>query len=490
MPAGSRSSLSRRRFLRLTAASATAAAAVGIQGLISCGEPPSGPDTDPDGRSPLAIPVNLSVAGASLTAAAGTAAIADGVSTNAWLFNGSLPGPTLRARQGDRARLRLLNQLPESTIVHWHGLLVPANADGHPRDAIGPGASFDYDFPLVQRAGTFWYHPHAHQRTADQIHRGLTGFFIVGDAEEDALQLPSGAQEILLLLQDRAAESALAYAYAPTDADLHSGMLRGVPFGNGVRRPTLSVSGARYRFRVVNASHARVYRLGLDSGAPLTVIGNDGGLLPSAAQVPDLYLGVGERSDFLIDFGAVPAGTRLMLKSLPFGVASSPSGNYPQGMEMDLLELVRGEGAGTGGPALPAALCRVPLLDTPAVERTFVFSGTDQPAMHRINGLSFDMNRVDIQVPLGQVERWVFRNDSAHPHPVHVHGAHFQVVSRAGGRGTVFPYEAGWKDTVLVMPLESVEVLIRFSTYRGLFLLHCHNLQHEDLGMMLNVEVV
>ena len=237
MTAGDGSSLSRRRFLRLTAATATAAAAVGIQGLSSCGDPPAGPDTDPDGRSPLAIPVDLSVGGASLTAAAGTAAIAHGESTNAWLFNGSLPGPTLRARQGDHARLRLLNQLPDSTIVHWHGLLVPANADGHPRDAIGPGASFDYDFHLVQRAGTFWYHPHAHQRTADQIHRGLAGFFIVGDAEEDALQLPSGAHEILLLLQDREGEPALAYAYAPTGADLHSGMLRGVPFGNGVRRP-------------------------------------------------------------------------------------------------------------------------------------------------------------------------------------------------------------------------------------------------------------
>jgi len=489
MPAGRGSALSRRRFLRLTAATAAAAAA-GIQGVSGCGEPPSGPEGNPDGRSPLARPVDLSVGGASLTAAAGTAAIADGESIQAWLFNGSLPGPTLRARQDDRARLRLVNQLPDSTILHWHGLMVPANEDGHPRDAIGPGASFDYDFPLVQRAGTFWYHPHAHERTADQVHRGLAGFIIVGDAEEDALQLPSGAQEILLLLQDRAGEPALAYVYAPTDADLHAGMLRGVPFGNGVRRPTLSVLGGRYRFRVVNASHARVYRLGLDTGPPLTVIGNDGGLLPSAAQVGDLYLGVGERIDFLIDFAAVPAGTRLMLKSLPFTIASSPSGSYPQGMEMDLLELVRGEGVSTGGPALPGMLCSVPLLGAPAVERTFVFSGTDQPEMHRINGLSFDMNRVDFQVPLGQVERWVFCNDTTLPHPVHVHGTHFQIVSRAGGRATVFPYEAGWKDTVLVMPLESVEVLIRFSTYRGLFLLHCHNLQHEDLGMMLNVEVV
>ncbi|MEO8227457.1 MAG: multicopper oxidase domain-containing protein, partial [Gemmatimonadota bacterium] len=109
--------------------------------------------------------------------------------------------------------------------------------------------------------------------------------------------------------------------------------------------------------------------------------------------------------------------------------------------------------------------------------------------MHRINGLSFDMDRVDVQVPFGQVERWTFRNESVHPHPVHMHGTHFQVMTRLGGRGTVYPYERGWKDTVLVMPLETVEVLIQFNAYRGLFLLHCHNLEHEDLGMMLNVEV-
>ena len=480
-------SVSRRRFVRLTAAAAAAAAAGALPALGSCGE--ISEPGDREGRSPLPAPGNLALSGAMLAAAPGVAAIADGESSVAWLFNGSAPGPTLRARRGSQAQLRLINQLPDPTVVHWHGLLVPAEADGHPRSTIGAGATLDYAFPIVQRAATLWYHPHAHHRTAEQIQRGLAGFLIVSDDEEDGLGLPAGPQEILLLLQDREGDADAAYAYAPTAADHHGGMLRGVAFGNGVRRPTLDVAGTRYRFRVVNGSHARVYRLGLDTGAPLTLIGNDGGLLPAPAEATSVYLGVGERIDFLVDFAGMAAGTRLMLKSLPFATPAAPA-RWPQGAEIELLELVRVGPTGTPAAPLPSVLSSVPSLGAPATERTFAFQSTADAGMHRINDLSFDMNRIDLEVPFGQVERWVFTNDSTLPHPVHLHGTHFQVTSRTGGRGVLYPWEAGWKDTVLVMPLERVEVLVQFSAYPGLFLLHCHNLQHEDLGMMLNVQVV
>ena len=155
---------------------------------------------------------------------------------------------------------------------------------------------------------------------------------------------------------------------------------------------------------------------------------------------------------------------------------------------MDLLELVRTGDGGANDPPLPAVLSSVPGLGPAVAEREFVFRSTED--MHQINGRSFEMNRVDEQIPFGQVEQWVFSNDSTLPHPVHLHGSHFQVVSRSGGRNLVLPYEAGWKDTVLVMPLETVGVLVRFDRYRGIYLLHCHNLQHEDMGMMLNVEVI
>ncbi len=479
--------LTRRRFLHLAAAGTALFAGGGISALSSC-EPGTGPDPDDQDRSPLGAPAMLPVAAASLVAAPGVAAVAPGQSSPAWLFNGLLPGPTLRARRGELARIHLVNHLPEPTIVHWHGLIVPERADGHPRYAIEAGANLDYEFPIVQRAGTFWYHPHPHHRTAGQIHRGLAGFFIIGDEEEDALGLPSGAREVLLLLQDRDGGPA-ALDYAPTGADLHTGMLRDVPFGNGIRLPALTVTAARYRFRVLNASQARVYRLALDTGTSLTVIGNDGGLLPSAVEADSVFLGVGERIDFLIDFAAFPAGSRAMLKSLPFSVPSGAE-PHPQGIELDLLELVRDRGAGALAAPLPAVLSSVPRLGPGgAAERSFVLQSGGQGEAHRINDHSFEVDRVDERIGLGQVERWLFRNDSSLPHPVHLHGTQFQVQSRIGSRNTVFPYEAGWKDTVLVMPQETVEVLVGFERYPGLFPLHCHNLQHEDLGMMLNIEV-
>ncbi|HUF35093.1 MAG TPA: multicopper oxidase domain-containing protein, partial [Gemmatimonadales bacterium] len=406
MPARPEAALSRRRFLHLAAAGAAAAAGGGMVVLSSCGEP-TGPGPGGWSRSPLGAPTTVPASGASLVPAPGIATIGIGASSPAWLFNGVLPGPTLRARRDEQARIRLINGLPEPTIVHWHGLLVPEEADGHPRYAIGPGETYDYVFPLVQRAGTFWYHPHPHHRTAGQIHRGLAGFFLVTDDKEDALGLPAGPREILLVLQDREGDPDLAFQYAPTGADLHTGMLRDVSYGNGIRLPTLAVSGARYRFRVLNASQARVYRLALADGAPLTVIGNDGGLLPAPTEVDSVYLGIGERVDLLVDFAGHAPGTRLMLGSLPFSLPSAPGGGTPQGAAMDLLELVRGPGPAESAPPLPGVLSPVPSLGTPLAERTFLLRSTAHGDLHQINGRSFDMDRVDERIPLGQVERWV-----------------------------------------------------------------------------------
>jgi FtsP/CotA-like multicopper oxidase with cupredoxin domain len=488
--AGDDRPLDRREFLRVAAGSASALAAGGL--ALACERSPI--EVEPEDDAALRLPESLSVLEASLLAAPGTVLLGGARAAPAWLFNGLMPGPTLRARRGENARITLLNHLPEETIVHWHGLIVPEEADGHPRYAVPPGARYEYAFPVLQRAGTFWYHPHAHHRTAFQTYSGLAGFFIVSDPEEDALRLPGGAREVLLMLQDRRLAAGSGFAYLPADGDLATGLLGDVVFGNGVPGARLRVSADTYRFRVLNASNARVFRLALSTGAPLTVIGNDGGLLPAAAQVESVYLGVGERADLLIDFSALPPGSRLALKSLPFDTFGPPGERFLQGTELDVLELEVSGPRRFEAVVLPPALSDVPRLPpADAVrERTFEFrsSGGSHHVAHRINGREFDMWRVDEQVPLGQLERWVFRNDSALPHPVHLHGTHFQVLSRSGGRGTVYPCEGGWKDTVLLLPLEEVEVLVRFDAYRGVFPLHCHILEHEDTGMMLNVEVV
>jgi len=502
--------MDRRSFLRAAGAGAGLAAAGGLGAthLGAVARWPAGP-----ARWPLRFPAVVSPIDLTLTARASPVEIAS-ASQTAWTFNGGAPGPTIRARRGERARILLENALPEPAIVHWHGLHVPAEADGHPRLAVPPGATYRYDFTVDQRAGTYWYHPHTHARTAAQVYQGLVGLFLVTDDEEAALGLPSGDRELVLVLQDRrtGGSGADAFAYAPTGPDLMQGFLGDTPFGNGSPSPTLAVDGALYRLRVLNGANARLYRLALDGGVPLVVIGNDGGLLPEPARVPYVDLAPAERVDLLVDLSGVAPGTRVLLRSLAFTIPGMGMGmggmgpgmgrgmggrgmggmggvgGRPQGAPMELLELVVGRPAGERA-VIPARLSTIASLAGERVtgERTFRF--TTRMMQHAINGREFDMSRVDERVPLGRLERWTFVNDGQFAHPVHLHATHFQVAARRGGRGAVQPWERGWKDTVLLLPGERVEVLLRFERHRGLFLLHCHNLEHEDAGMMLNFAV-
>lgn len=473
--------LTRREFAALLATVATSPWWGGCRADISS-------PSLPPGARPLPRPGSISSLTV-LVARPGVARITPTLTADAWTLGGSVPSPTIRTRRGEAFGIHLENQLPQATTMHWHGMLVPPDADGHPRNAVQSGSTFHYSFPVVQRAGTFWYHPHAHHHTALQVHRGMAGFLIIGDEEEDALGLPGNEREILLMLQDRGNSLTDGFTYNPTHADMEHGMLRSRVSGNAVPDAAVALGPGPYRLRILNGSHARVYRIALGGGLPLTIIGNDCGLLPAPVTVPSAWLGVGERLDCIVDLTGLPPGGKVMLQSLGFATAGHGPSQNPQGIEMDLLELHRIDGVGTTALDLPATLSTILPLPPPVTTRSFAFSSAEGEAAHRISGRIFDMGRIDLQVPLGQCEDWTFQNDSWLPHPVHVHGCHFQIVSRTGGRNEVFGYERGWKDTALLMPGETVTVRIRFDAYPGLFLLHCHNLQHEDMGMMLNVEV-
>jgi blue copper oxidase len=239
---------------------------------------------------------------------------------------------------------------------------------------------------------------------------------------------------------------------------------------NGTRDPYLNVDTALYRFRVLGGANARIFRLALNNGASFVLIGNDGGLLASSTSVATVDLAPGERLDLLVDFRSAHVGDNVMLTDLMTG--------------WNLLEfrVVRQVSV----PAtIPSALSTITPLTAPVRTRTFSFDG-----MSKINGREYDVNRIDFQVPFGQVERWRFITNGNAPHPVHVHGAGFQVQSRTGGRGRLFPWEQGWKDTVLLNDREKVDVLVRFNAYRGEYLIHCHKLEHEDMGMMSNFVVI
>ncbi len=457
--------LTRSGLLRGAAVSVVALSASGGAALSSsrarAAAPPQGTVT----RYPLHVPPSTSPASLTLAEAPAVVDLGGGQYSNVLAYNGFFPGPSIVARSGDAATIHLVNGLAEQTITHWHGMIVDERNDGGPRYAIPPGGSYDYAFTINQRACLNWYHPHPHMLTGEQVNLGLAGAFIVRDSVEDALGLPFGAHEVPLIIRDATLDSAGNLQYKPRTG----GFDGQIPLVNGTLNPYLAVDQGLYRFRVLNGANARIFGLALSNGAPFTLIGNDGGLLETQTDQTRIDIAPAERLDLLLSFAGLSVGQSVMLRDLRTG--------------WDLLEFrVVAPGAG----AVPTlSLPTITKLSNPVTTRTFSFDG-----MSKINGKLFDLNRIDFQVPFGQTERWRFTTNGNAPHPVHVHGASFQVQSRTGGRGQVLPWERGWKDTVLLADFETVEVLIRFDGFRGKYLIHCHKLEHEDMGMMSNFEVI
>jgi len=445
-------------------------AGVASLGAAAALHPPAFAQSGPwrgDERYPLQIPDTTPPGTALLECASAIVNMGDGKPRGVLAYNGKFPGPTWVARTGDRVTTRLHNGLAEPTIVHWHGLVVDTANDGGPRSAIGPGRVYDYDFPIIQRAGLNFYHAHPDMLTGKQVCLGLAGAFIIRDTEEDGLGLPGGAYEVLLVIRDASFDRAGNLDYNPTS----SGFKGKFPLVNGTLNATLPVAKGVYRLRILNGSNARVFRLAFSNAAAFRIIGNDGGLLEHPAMVTEVLLSMGERLDVLVDFASLSAGQAVTLQCLD--------------ARWNLVQFVSTGNWGVAY-AVPSTLSYIETLSGPSQPtRTFTFDG-----MSRINGLMYDLNRIDFTVPLGATERWRFKTGGNAPHPVHVHGASFQVVSRTGGRGKLFPWESGWKDTVLLADKETVDVLIRFHAYRGLYLLHCHQLEHESAGMMSNFQVV
>ena len=370
------------------------------------------------------------------------------------------------ARRGDVASIDFHNGLPDHSITHWHGMIVQSDMDGQPIHAIPNGAVYSYTYPIRQRAALNWYHPHPHGHTGEQVYMGLAGAFVVRDAEEDALRLPSGRYEVPLVLRDVTLDASGNLKYQPSAG----AMLGKDPLVNGTGDAYLTVRRAVYRFRILNGSNARIFELALDNGDPFILIGNDGGLLPTSSSETQITMSNGERIDVLIDFRDIPDGTTVVLRELNKG--------------WDLVEFrVTGSEVVPYDGALSVA-STIKTLPPGVTTRTFTFDGHS-----KINGLEYDMHRIDWTVPFGVVEEWVFTSGGNGPHPVHVHGVPFQVVSRTGGRGQVFPWERGWKDTVFLDDGETVTIRIVFDVYAGRYLMHCHRLEHEDNGMMANFVV-
>jgi FtsP/CotA-like multicopper oxidase with cupredoxin domain len=402
-------------------------------------------------------------------------------------------GPTIRANSGDTVNVSLQNSLSEETNIHWHGLILPEDMDGHPRDVASPGGSLNYSLPIIQRAGTYWYHPHPHGLTAKQVFMGLAGMFIVNDPEEVSLNLPSGEFEIPIIIQDKHFDGN-NLEYSPNDDEIMTGYLGEQILVNGLHAPFLSVASGWYRLRILNGSTARVYNLALSAGKQMVIIGSDGGLLSSPETVSNIMLGPGERLDVLVDFSDLSNGNEIYLLSNKFSEFNV------QGRQSFNLMKFKVDRTSSSNFALPSSLSTISPLSPAQSGKTRILDiaqmiggegGHGGMGRHSINGKIFEMDRVDETVSAGTTEIWEFDNSAGDEiHPMHIHGVQFQLLERTGGRNKIIASEKGWKDTILLMPGEKVRIIMTFPEYTGVFVFHCHNLEHEDDGMMLNYKII
>lgn len=465
---------------------------------------------------------------------------------------GSYLGPIMRFQTGQKIRITLINQLDEVTIAHWHGLHVPAEMDGSPHYAIAKGERFVYEFEMLNRASMNIYHPHPHNQTARQFYMGMAGAIIVNDAEEAKLELPAGEYEIPLVIQDKQFDSDNQLRYAPHMHDRMTGYYGDQILVNGRPNPKLNVASRAYRFRILNGSTARIYKLAWDDNTPITVIGTDGGLLETPQQKPYVMLAPAERLDLWVDFSGRKAGSQLVLRSRPFsgalpamaermmgnggeqghhGMGMGRMGGMGMGMHHghDMHNVVNPDDTRMGGdypiltvnvsrqisdsPSLPKTLShfkRYSLADVANPKQPLPLAISEGPMSMLINGRGYADNDVQSfeRIPLNSIQLLeIFHSHNggmggrmgmmmAMAHPIHLHGQYFQILSRHHDQpsddynsikdGFV---DTGFKDTVLVMPGERIQIIKPFQDFKGLFMYHCHNLEHEDMGMMREFSV-
>ena len=403
--------------------------------------------------------------------------------TDVYAYNGSVPGPTLELREGDLVIVHFRNDLPEPTTIHWHGLHIPFEADGSPFHPVAPGERYDYDFTIRRgAAGTYWYHPHPHHRTGAQVSRGLYGAIVVRAADDP---LPASLAERVLILSDNRflPDGSIDFPVAGSPQarlDAENGREGDVLLVNGSVMPTLTIrSGEVQRWRIINASPARVYRLAL-AGHRFLHVGSDGGLFERPVEAEEIVLGVGERAELLVRGSGAP-GSRSVLRALPYDRYIPQTRPADWNVPRDLLTLRYSAQPPLAAVALPRVLRVVPPLDTTRSTATRVMVLTQ----HLINGKSMDLQRVDVSAPLGATEIWEVENLVGMDHPFHLHGFQFQLLDR---NGVPEPYRS-WKDVVNVPKHETARFIVRYDDHPGKWMFHCHILDHEDHGMMGVLEV-
>jgi FtsP/CotA-like multicopper oxidase with cupredoxin domain len=447
--------------------------------LAACGEA----DPPPDLRQPLGWDADVrhpeaedhdpapDVVEVHLVAKVVSLEIVPGFVTKVWTYDGMLPGPTIRAKRGDRVVIKVRNELPEATTIHWHGLRVPAAMDGadHTQAPIEPGESFEYSF-TVPDAGTFWYHPHV--RSSAQVGAGLYGAFVVDDPDEPPL-----GDELTLVMSDISIRDDGSLAPADNNGWFgdYFGREGSTLLVNGKITPTvLARAGVPQRWRVVNAARSRYFRFEVP-GQPLVRIGGDGGLIERAMPSDEIIVAPGARAEIYLEPVEGDDVTVPLLDANRY--------NLPE--LADPLELMRfvlaDEPPGHGAPPLPSPLRTMAAIDTAGAPEQAVElmeqGGSDDNVLG-INGTTD--GTLTLMAHTNTVEIWTLTNTTFYDHPFHLHGFFFEVLDVNG----IAPPIREWRDTVNLDPKETVRIAIPFDDRAGMWMFHCHILDHADHGMM------
>ena len=414
-----------------------------------------------------------------------------GKQTATFAYNGNILGPTLLMHKGAEVVINVTNRLGEPATTHWHGIHLPAIMDGGPHQRIDDGDTWQAQYTIMNEEATFWYHPHLEGKTAEHVYHGLAGLFIVKDPQNE-LALPDryGTDDIPLIIQDKIFNADGSFNYPGT----HMGVKGDQFLVNGAITPVFDAPAQFVRFRLLNGSNARIYNFGFSDDRRFRQIGTDGGLLERPVPLTRLRLSTGERAEILVDFsGEENSQVRLVSYSSELdNINPMWNSNALDDSTFDIMTIdVK---AATANPitALPASLVSINRLQKGQAARTRPFvleMGFSGPM--KINGKSMDMDRIDETIKLNDTEIWEVTNHSDLPHPFHVHDIQFLILTRDGSPPA--ENESGWKDTVLVMPRETVRFITHFSDFSdpvNPYMFHCHILEHEDAGMMGQFVVV
>jgi spore coat protein A len=459
--------------------------------------------------------------------------------TTVWGYEGSYPGPTIEVESGEKVFVKWINNLPAKhllpvdytvhgahkdvpevrTVVHVHGASVEPESDGYPEawftkgfKQVGPYFPKKvYRYDNYMRACTLWYHDHALGITRLNVYAGLAGFYLVRDQQERLLNLPCGQYEIPLIIQDKSfnKDGSLYYPRQPEkpvpelETSVVPEFIGDTILVNGKVWPYLKVEPRKYRFRLLNASNTRFYRIKLDSGQLIYQIGTERGLMEYPIGVKEIMLAPAERADVIIDFTNLVGKNIIMTNDAP---APFPTGDPPNPNTVGTLMQFRVTLplSSIDTSVIPSYLGPLPKLREQSASKRRYLTLDDITDQYGRELMLLDGKRWDDPITenpkWGSTEIWHLINLTGDTHPIHVHLIDFQILDRRAFDVERFkkekvihytgpsippePQERGWKDTVRANPNQVTRIIMKFDTYTGLYVWHCHILEHEDYDMM------